>query len=138
MEHLTIGQVAKLAEVNVETVRYYERRQLVARPPRSDSGYRQFPPEAVQRIRFIKRAQELGFTLQEIKELLELRADPQARCADVRTRAEAKIVDIEDRIRTLQKMKRALAQVTAACAGRGSTSECPILDTLDRPKEKQP
>src|SRR2546422_10160215 len=102
MDNLTIGDVAKQADVHSETLRYYERRGLVARPPRSVSNYRLYPEDTVRRVRFIKHAQDLGFSLKEIKELLSLRAAPKARCADVRVRALTKINDIEERIRALQ------------------------------------
>ena len=131
MDGLTIGDVAKRADVNIETLRYYERRGLVARPPRSMSNYRLYPEDAVRRVRFIKRAQELGFSLKEIQELLSLRAAPKARCADVRGRALAKIDDIEERMRVLRAMKKALTKLVAECAGRAPVSECPILESFD-------
>ncbi|HJW68359.1 MAG TPA: MerR family DNA-binding protein, partial [Candidatus Binatia bacterium] len=90
-----------------------------------------FNREAVRRLRFIKRAQALGFSLKEVKELLALRLKPGSPCADVRRRAETKLADIEDRPRALRAMKRALEKLTSACAGRGAVSECPILDALD-------
>jgi MerR family mercuric resistance operon transcriptional regulator len=130
IDGLSIGEVAKRAAVHVETLRYYERRGLVARPPRSGSNYRRYPQEAVRRIRFVKRAQDLGFSLKEIEELLSLRAAPKARCADVRGRAEAKIADIEVKILTLRRMKKALATLVAECEGQRPVSECPILESL--------
>jgi MerR family mercuric resistance operon transcriptional regulator len=136
MAGLTIGQVARRSAVNIETLRYYERRGLIPEPPRQASGYRQYDPQVVQRIQFIKRAQELGFTLKEISELLALRVDPDTTCEDVRRRAEAKIADIEEKVRSLQRIKKALAELTAACSGRGPTGECPILEAMD-PKEKE-
>ena len=134
MASLTIGQLAKRAEVGVETVRFYERKALLAEPDRRPSGYRQYGEEVVHRLRFIKRAKELGFTLNEIKELLSLRIDPSTTCADVKNQAEEKIGDIQAKIRTLQRMKKALVKVTKACSGRGGTSECPILEALDKGK----
>ncbi len=131
MRSLTIGQLAKKAQVNVETVRYYERRGLIPKPPRRNSGYRQYSQDIVARIQFIKRAQELGFTLKEISELLSLRVDPGTTCADVKRRAEAKIADIEEKIRTLQSIKKAIAKLVAMCSGQGPTSECPIMEVLD-------
>ena len=128
---LAIGSVARLGGVSVETVRFYERQGLIDEPPRKESGYRQYPEEVVRRIRFARRARELGFSLREIKELLLLRFDPKAGCADVKRRAEVKIADIAQRIRTLQRMKRALTGLAAACSGRGSVAECPILQALD-------
>jgi MerR family mercuric resistance operon transcriptional regulator len=134
MKSLTIGQLAKRAQVNVETVRYYERRGLMPNPPRRESGYRQYTEADVSRIRFIRRTKELGFSLKEILELLSLRIDPDTTCGDIKKRAEAKIVDIEDKIRTLHGMKRALAKLVGSCRGRGPTSECPILEVLDSEK----
>ncbi len=131
MKGLTIGAVSKQAGVNVETLRYYERRGLLQKPPRTLSNYRLYTDETVRRIRFIKRGQELGFTLKEIKELLSLRARPRARCADVRQRAEAKIQDIESKMRTLNAMKKALSKLMAECSGRGPITDCPILEALD-------
>ena len=131
MKPLTIGQVARSAGVGVETVRFYEREGLLDEPPRRPSGYRQYGESIVGRLQFIRRAKELGFTLSEIKELLSLRLDPSTSCADVKSRAEVKIADIDEKIRTLQRMKKALEKLTKACSGRGPTSECPILEALD-------
>jgi len=131
MDRLTIGKVAKQANVCVETLRYYERRGLVTLPPRNDSNYRLYPQETVRRVQFIKRAQQLGFSLKEIAEILELRATPQTLCADIRTRAVAKIDTMEEKIRALQVMKRALRQLVAECPGQGETTACPILASLD-------
>src|SRR5574342_138792 len=107
MKTLSVGQLAKEAHVNIETVRYYERRGLLPEPKRRESGYREYSPEEVFRIRFIKRAQELGFTLKEISELLGLRVDSKTTCAKVKKQADAKISDIEEKIRLLKKMKAA-------------------------------
>lgn len=131
MNALTIGRLARQAGVNLETVRYYERRGLLPRPPRSTSGYRLFPREAARRLRFIRRAQELGFSLREIQELLSLRISRKANAKDVRKRAEAKIADIEAKIKTLDSMKRALRKLMTNCPGCGPLSECPILESLD-------
>ncbi len=128
---LTIGLVARRAGVGVETVRFYERQGLIEEPPRRLSGYREYDEEVASRLGFIRRAKDLGFTLKEIKELLSLRRDPATSAADVRRRAEAKITDIESKIRSLQKMKRALAKLTAACGCRGTSAECPLLHALD-------
>jgi MerR family transcriptional regulator, copper efflux regulator len=136
MGSLTIGELAKHARVNRETVRYYERRRLLARPARSLSGYRMFPDEALRRLRFIRHAQALGFSLREIKELLALRIDSVDTCGRVRGRAELKIADIENRIRSLERMKRTLRGLVATCAQRGKTNACPILDSLEAPGEE--
>lgn len=137
MKAMTIGQVAREAGVGVETIRFYERVGLLEEPPRRQSGYRQYSSDAVKRIRFIKRAKELGFSLKEIKELLYLRVDTSTSCGAVKRRAEAKISDIERKVQDLQRMKRALVKLAAACSGRGPISECPILDALE-PNEIEP
>ena len=108
MKPLTIGEVARQAGIGVETVRFYERQGLIPDPPRSDSGYRNYPSSAVSRLCFIKLAKELGFSLKEISELLSLRVEPTTSCADVKTRAEAKAADIRRKILELQRMERAL------------------------------
>src|SRR5262249_50603734 len=97
MEGLTTAKLAKAGDVNVETIRYYERNGLLLKVPRTASGYRKFSPDHVRRLRFIRRAQELGFTLKEVKELLSLRVRPNSSCADVRRKAEAKIADVDER-----------------------------------------
>ena len=117
--------------MNLETVRYYERRGLLQRPPRSASGYRLFPLETARRLRFIRRAQELGFSLTEIRELLSLRVSANAKSADVRKRAETKIADIDAKIKSLDSMKTTLRRLTKVCAGCGPIAECPILECLD-------
>ncbi len=132
MKPLTIGQVARHAGVSSETVRFYERQGLLEEPARKESGYRQYPEDVVARLRSIKQAKELGFSLKEIKELLALRVDPDMACAEVRNRAEAKFADIEEKIQALLRIKKALVKLTKACSGHGPTSECPILDALDK------
>ncbi|MEK7405343.1 MAG: heavy metal-responsive transcriptional regulator [Acidobacteriota bacterium] len=132
MGQLTIGNLAKHAQVNLETIRYYERLGLLPSPPRTQSGYRLFPDDAVRRLQFIRRAQELGFSLKEIRDLLGLRLRPGTRCADVRGRAEAKIAEIDEKIRSLHAMRKALVRLVGACSGRGPVSDCPILESLAR------
>ncbi len=131
MESLKIGQVAGLAEGGVETIRFYERRGLIEEPPRRASGYRQYPPNAVTRIRFIRRAKGLGFSLQEIKELLALRLDTDTTCVDVKDRATAKILELQNKIEALERMRLALEALVASCSGGGPLSECPILEAMD-------
>jgi len=131
MERLTAGQLAKKADVNVETIRYYERRHILPRPTRTRTGYRIYPEEAVQRIRFVKRAQELGFSLKEVQELLGLRATPGTTSGEIRKRAEAKIADIERKIQDLKVMHWNLTRLMNACPGCGPLSECPILEGLE-------
>jgi MerR family copper efflux transcriptional regulator len=138
MKPLTIGQVARKAGVGVETVRFYERQGLLQRPDRKASGYRLFGPAAVARLRFIRRAKELGFTLREINDLLDLRAGNTATRADVRRRAEQKVADLDTRIRDLQRMREALIGLIAACHGDGPAEECPILRAIDPPDDEAP
>ena len=128
---LRIGEVAERGGVNLQTIRYYEREGLLPKPPRLASGYRTFPEAAVRRVRFIKRAQELGFSLAEIRDLLSLRGDGGASAQDMRALAKAKIADIEQKISALGAMKDALSRLAAKCPGCGPLSECPILDALD-------
>lgn len=127
---LRSGEVAAAADVNVETLRYYERRGLLKKPTRRPSGYRVYTMDTVRVIRFIKRAQELGFTLQECEELLVLRNDRSRACADVQAAALAKAADVEAKIRDLRRMKKALTTLAASCDD--GERECAILEALDR------
>jgi Hg(II)-responsive transcriptional regulator len=122
--------VARQAGVGVETVRFYEKNGLLEEPTRRESGYREYDDETVQRLRFIQRAKELGFTLSEIKELLSLRCSERP-CDDVRGRAEAKVAEIEAKVAMLLRMKEVLGQLAASCCEQGDKSRCPIIDTLD-------
>lgn len=131
MNVLTIGQLAKQAGVNLETIRYYERRGLLSEPPRRASGYRQYRPDVVVRIRFIKRAQELGFSLNEVHELLSLRVEAETACSEVKQRAEAKVAEIEQKMETLQRIKQILTDLMGHCDTQELTTECPILAALD-------
>lgn len=131
MDQLTTGEVAKQGGVKLETIRYYERRGLLAKPPRTASGYRMFTTDAVRRLRFIRHAQALGFSLEEIQELLTLRLTRGRSCADVQARAQTKLEQIDEKIRSLRAMRKALTQVTTACPGKGPLSKCPILDALN-------
>ena len=131
MSGFTIGEVAEQANVHIEMLRYYERRGLVARPPRSASNYRRYPEDVVRRVRFIKRAQELGFSLNDIQELLSLRAELEAGCAEIRACAEAKMKDIDAKIGALTAMRHALSTLVTECSGEGPLSDCPILESLE-------
>lgn len=133
MQRFTIGKIAREAEIGVETVRFYEREGLLEQPMRRESGYRQYAPETIDRLRFIKQAQRLGFTLREIKELLELRLDPNATRSEVRERAVAKVADIDARLAELNRMKDALAPLIQACDGHGALDGCPILSAIEKP-----
>jgi Hg(II)-responsive transcriptional regulator len=132
MDTMTIGELARLAGVKVETVRFYEREGLIPPPPRRRSGYRQYPSDAVRRIQFIRQAKELGFTLLEVSELLSLRVGRGSSCDNVRSRAAGKIADIDRRILDLERMRAALRDLTNACKGRGPSGDCPILEALER------
>jgi len=127
---MRIGAAAEQAGVNVQTLRYYERRGLLPRPPRRDSGYREFPDEAVRIVRFIKRAQDLGFSLDEVEELIRLRNDKRRDRARVRAIAERRVRQIEGKLAELQAMKKALGHLVHCCRG-GATLECPIIEALD-------
>ena len=131
MTGLKIGEVAKQAGVNLQTIHYYERRGLLSKPPRTESNYRAYPEDAVLRVRFVKRAQELGFSLKDIKELLSLRAAPRAKCAEVLKRAMGKVQDIDEKIATLRRMRTALSKLMDECQGALPISKCPILESLD-------
>ena len=132
---MKIGEAADRGGVNLQTIRYYEREGLLPHPARLPSGYRVYAEPTVRRLRFIKRAQDLGFTLAEIRDLLSLRIDHDRDRSDVRAIAEAKIADIEEKIRTLSAMKEALRRLTEHCRGHGPASECPILESLDSDEE---
>ena len=131
MKPLSIGEVARRAGVGVETVRFYERQGLLEEPARKASGYRQYAEEVVARLRFIRRAKELGFTLREIKGLLGLRLDASATRAEVRQQARAKVADIEARIADLQRMRDVLLRLIKKCQGDGAATGCPILGALE-------
>lgn len=131
MKLMKIGEVAKQAAVGIETIRYYEREGLLAEPQRRPSGYRQYDESVVARLQFIRRAKELGFTLAEIKELLGYWFETNTRCEHVRQRAGQKITDIEEKIRSLQKMKRSLKKVISECESGASIGDCPLLAGID-------
>lgn len=132
MTTFTAGQLAQKSSVNVETIRFYERRGLLPEPKRSKSGYRQYSESDVARILFIKRAKELGFTLKEISELLSLKIDSDTTCGDVKRLAESKVANIEEKIADLQRIKRVLNKLIILCEKENATSsECPILEALD-------
>jgi MerR family mercuric resistance operon transcriptional regulator len=132
MEIFTIGQLAKKANVNLETIRFYERRGLLPEPPRNISGHRQYSIKELRRTEFIKRTQSLGFSLREISDLLSLRVESGKTCGDVKQRVKAKLIDIEEKIETLQRMKEVLLRLETNCPGKGPLNECPILETLDQ------
>jgi DNA-binding transcriptional MerR regulator len=130
---LRTGQVAKASGVNIQTVRFYEREGLLSPPRRSASGYRQYPEDAVRVVTFVKRAQELGFTLREAKQLLRLRSLGPKRADAAKSAAEAKIRDVDEKIRDLTAMREALASLVDACRRTGGPIACPILEALEKP-----
>lgn len=132
---MQIGQLARRAGVPIDTVRYYERQNLMPTAHRSPAGYRLFGDEAVQRIRFIRRAKALGFTLDEIGGLLSLTAQCDQDMAGVRQAAEARLADIDQRLQALQRMREGLARLLVACPGHGALATCPILAALQEDAE---
>jgi Hg(II)-responsive transcriptional regulator len=131
MDTLTLGALAKCTGVHLETIRYYEREGLIPEPARKPSGHRIYLPSAVQRLRFIRRVQELGFTLAEIRELLSLRAEAGRDCGDVCRRAQTKLDDVREKIRQLKAIETALTALTDNCSGDRPVNECGILEALD-------
>ncbi|RXZ42219.1 Hg(II)-responsive transcriptional regulator [Crenobacter cavernae] len=129
-EALTIGRVAKLAGVNVETIRYYQRRGLLAEPDKPTGGYRRYPAEVVKRLRFIRRAQALGFTLDEVAGLLRL--DEACACAQTRELATHKVALIDQKLAGLTAMRQALADLVGQCDAGQSATDCPIIQVLVR------
>ena len=128
MESIGIGQLAKRAAVGIDTVRYYERNGLLAPRTRLASGYRRYGVLEISRLRFIRRAQALGFTLKEVKELLAL--SEQRDVARVKRRAQAKLADVKARIEALEKIRDGLTTLIGACPGHGRAADCPILNSL--------
>lgn len=131
MEPLTIGALARRAGVGVETVRFYERQGLLRQPSRREGGYRSYPEDAVAQIRFIRQAQALGFTLEEVGALLNLKIATGTRSTAMRSRAVAKLADVEARIRQLERIREALEKLVAACPGKGPLATCTIMEALN-------
>ncbi len=128
---LSSGQMASLAGVNVETLRFYERKGLLPAPRRTPGGFRQYTRDDLRRLRFIQTAKRHGFTLSEIKELLDLRVSPESTCAQVQQKAQEKIAVINQKLRELQRMKQALQTLAASCHGSGPAGDCPILEAFE-------
>ena len=124
-----IGEAAEQAGVNIQTLRYYERRGLLPKPPRRTSGYREFPEDAVRIVRFIKRAQDLGFSLDEVEALLRLRRNSGRNRQRIRSVAERRIADIGRKIEELERMRGALQTLVHRCHA-GTTLDCPIIEAL--------
>lgn len=129
---MRIGEVARESGVGVETVRFYEQKGLVAQPPRPGTGgYREYPADAIRRIRFIRSAQQLGFSLTEVAELLELESGSAAQCVDVRRRAEIKRHEVQTKIDNLERISQALDTLIDACPGKGPARTCSILEAIN-------
>ena len=132
MSDMTIGKIARNAGVGVETIRFYERKGLIDQPPKpAFGGFRVYPLETVQRVRFIRQAQTLGFSLKEIEDLLSLRTDPKTDSGDVRERATAKLTQVNRKIMELERVRSALEALIAACPGGGALRACSIMDALE-------
>ena len=132
MTLLSIGKIAKQAGISVETIRFYERKGLLQEPQRKESGYRQYQEEDIRKLVFIQHAKNLGFSLNEIRDLLSLQSDSRSSSREVKNMAQHKLQDIEEKIKMLQRMRRTLKHLVDKCPGKGPTSECPILDALAR------
>ena len=128
----TIGKLAREAGVNLQTVRYYERRELLLPVGRKESGYRLYDEEALRRLKFIRHAKELGFTLKEISELLDLRIDNISDCERAKRSAEVKLNGVEKKIASLEAVRNVLKGLIKACEKRKPTEKCPILKTIKK------
>ncbi|WP_407270650.1 MerR family transcriptional regulator [Radiobacillus sp. PE A8.2] len=138
MKGLAISEVARVCGVNIETIRYYEKRGLIQEPPRTASGYRSFSKEVIERINFIKRAQELDFSLSEIQKLIRITDnDKNFTAEDAQQFAKEKLSEVEQKIRGLESVKSLLGDLLERCSGKGPICECPIIQDLSRQKEIQ-
>lgn len=135
---LTIGKVAKMARMSIDTIRFYERNGLIPEPERRESGYRDYSQEIVVRLKFIRNAKELGFTLHEIRDILSLRKIPGAKCQSVQKLAESKVLLVQEKIQGLVRIQQALEYLIKACRDPEHVSECPILEVLERYQEGEP
>jgi len=129
---MKVGELAREAGVNIETVRFYERQGLLPEPFRRASGYRDYDAEGLRRLRFIRRLKALGFSLAEITSLLSLGMGTGDRCGEVRRRVAGKIADLDVKIQFLEGLKAALEDLAAGCVAAGTSSDCPLLDSLER------
>ncbi len=132
---LQIGDIAKQAGINIETIRYYERRGLILPVGRTEAGYRIYDENILTRLRFIKNAKEIGFTLKEIDELLKLKISPKSKCEDIRKKAEKKLKAIEEKMSMLESMQKVLKRLVSDCQSGLPTEECPILKSMEGKKE---
>jgi MerR family transcriptional regulator, copper efflux regulator len=128
--NFTVSRLAEAAGVGVETIRFYERRGLIQQPQKNGTGYRKYGPDDVARIRFIKSAQALGFTLNEIGELMQLEDDSRAQCGDVQERAQQKVALVDQKIAELTRMREELTRLSGCCPGDQPLSECRLMNCL--------
>lgn len=136
MKTLTIGKLASACEVNIDTIRYYERKNILNPVGRTETGYRLYSSDSIARLQFIRTAQTLGFTLSDISELLDFQSNDDIDCGDVKQKAQQKIQNIDDKINHLVNIKSALSELAESCPGQGSpTSECTILNALNGHKK---
>lgn len=131
MKTMTRGELAKICGINIESLRYYERIRLIEPPPRSEVGYRLYSDEDAAKIGFIRNAQKLGFTLNEISELLKLRVHTNVNCESVMNKAQKKLGEVEAKIQGLKGMKKVLKQLIKRCEEATPTSDCPILSSFE-------
>ena len=131
MDGLRIGQLADAADVKLTTIRYYERRGLMPPPDRNDANYRLYPRESVARLRFIKQAQMLGFSLEEIEHLLSLRTQSETACAEVQQQAMDKIEQIEEKVRLLRQMQASLGRLVKMCDNGAIQGGCPFIQAIE-------
>jgi MerR family mercuric resistance operon transcriptional regulator len=134
MEGFKRGELAKKAMVSIETLRYYEQNELLPKPRRTAKNYRIYSDDSLKRIRFIKRAQQLGFSLKEIKALISLRTDPRADCGDVKKITLSKVNELDSKIKELKLMKKSLVKLESECPDRGPIKNCRMLETLESEK----
>jgi MerR family mercuric resistance operon transcriptional regulator len=131
---MTIGKIAHEAGVGVETIRYYERRGLIEQPPKPPlGGHRIYPEQTIERVRFVREAQALGFSLREIQGLLKIRNDPSTDCAEILSRAQQKLTEIKEKQKDLRRLRATLEELIATCPGKGASSSCSIIRAMERP-----
>lgn len=136
MQSMQIGRLAAQAHVSVDTVRYYERAQLLPPPSRTAAGYRAYPPAVVHRLRFIRRAKDLGFSLDEIRDLLALSDQRGTGVAMIREIAARRLADVEERLAELTRLRDGLGQLVDACPGHGDPGQCPIINAFRNPGDE--
>lgn len=135
--HFTIGALARQAGVAIDTIRYYEREQLLPPPVRRPSGYREYDAQAVERVRFIRRAKDLGFSLQEIRDLLALESDRDHGVQGIKQRASKRLDELNQRIAEMTETRDLLSRLVEACPGEGAPECCPILSSMRAPEAAQ-